>query len=155
LFVGVWLVALPACEGPPTVDLQAEIETLLVADKAWSQTDPEKQFALLVEDAMYMAEGMRRIAGRDAIAEAWREEAQLPGFSISWEADGAVVSASGDLGYTFGSNEVSLNNSAGVRTTTKGKYVTIWRKQADGSWKVVVDIWNSDAPPASVAAPKS
>ena len=64
------------------------------------------------------------------------------------------MSASGDLGYTFGSNEISLNNAVGVRTTTKGKYVTIWRKQADGSWKVVVEIANGDAPPAPAATPE-
>ena len=153
-FVGVSLVVLAACEGRPTVDLEAERERLLANDKAWSQIDLEKQLAFLADDAMYLVEGMPRISGREAITEAWREEAQLPGFSLNWEPDGAVVSASGDLGYTFGSNEISLNNAAGVRTTTQGKYVTIWRKQADGSWKVVVDIGNSDAPSASVATPK-
>jgi ketosteroid isomerase-like protein len=153
-FVGASLVALAACEGRPTLDLEVEREGLLAADQAWSQSDLEEQFAFLADDAMYLGEGIPLVSGRDAIEEAWREEAQLPGFSLSWEPDGAVVSARGDLGYTFGSNEISLNNAAGVRTTTKGKYVTIWRKQADGSWKVVVDIANSDAPPTAVATPK-
>ena len=153
-FVGFLLVVLAACERRPTVDLDAERERLLATDKAWSQIDLEEQLTFLADDAMYLVEGMPRISGREAITEAWREEAQLPGFSLSWEADGAVVSASGDLGYTFGSNEISLNNAAGVRTTTKGKYVTIWRKQADGSWKVVVEIANGDAPPAPAATPE-
>ena len=64
------------------------------------------------------------------------------------------MGAGGDLGYTFGSNEISLNDAKGARVTTEGEYVTIWRKQADGSWKAVVDIGNSDAPPASVASAK-
>jgi hypothetical protein len=52
-----------------------------------------------------------------------------------------------ELGYTFGTNAISVEDSTGASTTTNGKYVTIWRKQTDGSWKVVVDITNSDSLP--------
>jgi len=55
--------------------------------------------------------------------------------------EGAVVSQSGDLGHTSGSNEISVNDAKGVRVTTKGKYVTM-------------DIGNGDAPPAPSAAAK-
>ena len=34
----------------------------------------------------------------------------------------------------------------GVMIDTYGKYVTIWKKQQDGSWKIALDIWNSEDP---------
>lgn len=155
-FLGISLIMLTACTRQPTVDVEAEKAALLAADKAWSQsgTDLEKLTSFLADDAMFFGEGMPRMSGKAAIRQTWGEMTRVPGFAISWVADGAVVAASGDLGYTFGSNEISLNNAEGVRTTTKGKYITIWRKQTDGSWKAVVDIGNSDAPPLSAASSK-
>ena len=147
VFVALALCVLAACEAQQKVDLEAEVESLLALDIAWSEAELEEQITYLADDAMYLPEGMPQVTGRDAIAEIWREEAQLPGFSIKWKPDGAVVSASGDFGYTFGPNKTTLNNATGAITTSKGKYVTIWQKQPDQSWKVVVDIWNSDAAP--------
>jgi len=142
---------LGACAQPPKVDVEAERASLLAADQAWSQSggDLEKLMSFLADDAVFFGEGMPRIAGRAAIRQAWGEMTKLPGFSVSWVPEGAVVAQSGDLGYTFGSDEISLNDAKGVRVTTKGKYVVIWRKQADGSWKAVVDTGNRDAPPAA------
>ncbi|HET8550127.1 MAG TPA: nuclear transport factor 2 family protein [Bryobacteraceae bacterium] len=57
--------------------------------------------------------------------------------SLRWKPLGGVISASGDLGFTWGTWE---NNG---RT---GKYLTNWKKQKDGKWKVIADIGNPDAP---------
>ncbi len=51
----------------------------------------------------------------------------------------AEVSASGDLGYTFGGFAFKIKTKAGVDTTYYGDYITIWRKQPDGKWKFVFD----------------
>ena len=133
---------LEACDVQQNVE--AEVEDLLALDVAWSEAELEEQITFLADDAIYLAEGMPQVIGREAIADIWREVARLPGFSIKWNPDGAVVSASGDLGYTYGPNKTTLNDAMGAITTSKGKYVTIWRRQLDQSWKVVVDIWNSD-----------
>ncbi len=154
--LGIPLLVMGACAQPPKVDVEAERASLLAADKAWSQmvNDVDKVASVLADDAVFFGDGMPRITGKAAIRQAWTDMSKAPGFSISWLPEGAVVAASGDLGYTFGSNEFRLNDAKGVRVTTKGKYVTIWRKQADGSWKAIVDTGNSDAPPAPAAAAK-
>ena len=59
----------------------------------------------------------------------------------------AEVSASGDLAYTIGRWEVLTTDDSGSENSGgTGNYVTIWRRQADGSWKVAVDIGNNDGP---------
>ena len=56
---------------------------------------------------------------------------------LNWEPKGGDVSEKGDLGYTYGT--YIMKNEGAV---TKGTYVTIWRKQKDGSWKFVLDSGN-------------
>ncbi len=145
--VCISVIALVACDRQPAINDDAERQRLLAVDRAWSGIGVEEQISFLADDAVYMVEGMPLIAGKDAIAKVWREEAEIPGFTLTWEPEHVVVSASGELGYTFGSNAISVEDSTGASTTTNGKYVTIWRKQTDGTWKVVVDIANSDSLP--------
>ena len=57
------------------------------------------------------------------------------------------------LGYTLGTWQSTHYNEAGKGQVTTGKYVTIWRKQADGSWKVVFDGGNPDSSPQLTTAP--
>ncbi len=44
---------------------------------------------------------------------------------------------------------MSFNDPSGKMISDKGKYVTVWKKQADGSWKVMLDIFNTDLPMGS------
>jgi ketosteroid isomerase-like protein len=48
-----------------------------------------------------------------------------------------------------GTVEVTVNDAKGKPVTDRGKFVEIWKKQADGTWKCVVDMWNSDLPAAA------
>jgi ketosteroid isomerase-like protein len=61
------------------------------------------------------------------------------GFEMSWKAKDGVVANSGELGYTYGTYKVHLQNPD---TTFTGTYVTIWKKQTDGKWKFVLDANN-------------
>ena len=65
---------------------------------------------------------------------------------MRWEpVDGGV---SGDLGYTYGVSKVLRARADGKPAVSYGKYATIWQKQRDRSWKVIVDIGNSSPAPA-------
>ena len=57
----------------------------------------------------------------------------------------AGISKSGDLGFTTGTYEDSYDGDGGQRVHEVGKYVCVWRRQKDGSWKAIHDTWNSDA----------
>ena len=65
------------------------------------------------------------------------------GTSLTWTPVKAEMSASGDLGYTYGNYIYTAKNKGGKLVTNYGKYTSIWKKQKDGQWKVVVDMGNS------------
>lgn len=60
---------------------------------------------------------------------------------MTWQPVKAEISASGDLGYTYGYYQARSHTAQGD-VVREGKYTTIWRKQSDGTWKVVLDIGN-------------
>jgi ketosteroid isomerase-like protein len=72
---------------------------------------------------------------------------------LTWQPTMAFASASGDLGYTLGTWESRRYTDAGAGQIATGKYVTIWRKQSDGSWKVVFDGGNPDTKPIIAGLP--
>ena len=86
--------------------------------------------------------------GAVAIRTLFSELFGLPGFSIKWTPVRASVSRSGDLGYTSGVYHFSFRDAKRKTIHDVGKYVTVWKKQSDGSWKVMLDIFNSDLPPS-------
>jgi ketosteroid isomerase-like protein len=92
-------------------------------------------------DGTVMPPNMPALSGADAITAWIGQMFAMPGFNVSWTADNAVVASSGDIGYTTGTYQSSMDG-----VPDNGKYVTIWKKEADGSWKMVVDIFNSDVP---------
>jgi ketosteroid isomerase-like protein len=56
------------------------------------------------------------------------------------------VMVSGDLAVETGTFAWTLQPKSGAEVKDKGKYLTVWKRQADGSWKIVRDIDNSDLP---------
>jgi ketosteroid isomerase-like protein len=67
---------------------------------------------------------------------------KVPGFAISWEPLEARISDGGDMGYLIERTTLTMNGPDGKPVTQHFRAVTIWKKQADGSWKNVVDISN-------------
>jgi len=67
---------------------------------------------------------------------------------VTWESTRAMASKGGDMVYSQGTYTMTMTNPKNKKKTItdKGKYLTIYSKQADGSWKVVADTYNSDSP---------
>lgn len=63
---------------------------------------------------------------------------------LTWTPVGADISASGDLGYTYGTFEFRSKDKEGKPTVDHGKYTSIWKKQKDGGWKVALDMGNAN-----------
>lgn len=57
------------------------------------------------------------------------------------------VEGSGNLAYVRGNYNITFIVNDTTRIPDNGKYIEVWKKQDDGSWKVVVDIWNSNESP--------
>ncbi len=68
----------------------------------------------------------------------------MPGFALSFGSTKIEVAKSGDIAYDVGTFELRFNDASGKPTTEIGKYVVVWKKQADKQWKVVADIFNTD-----------
>jgi len=91
------------------------------------------------EDAVLMRDN-NLIRGRAAIKERFKALQSTPGAeSLSWEPSFVDVSASGDLGYTYGNFVYTTTDSLGQKTTLEGVFHTVWKRQADGQWKFVWD----------------
>jgi ketosteroid isomerase-like protein len=60
--------------------------------------------------------------------------------TVSWSPDVTDAAASGDMGYTIGKYEWIVKDSSGnIKNKSTGIFHTVWKKQADGSWKYVWD----------------
>ena len=62
-----------------------------------------------------------------------------PEDKFTWEPDEAQISAGGDMGYTMGHANIYGKDKEGKEVISHTRYVTIWRKQPDGSWKFIFD----------------
>jgi ketosteroid isomerase-like protein len=71
-----------------------------------------------------------------------------PNFRLEFAQDRAEVARSGDLGFTRGHFTLTFSDPAGRPGTMRGTYLTVWRKQADGSWKAVEDMITPGPAPA-------
>ncbi len=154
-FSALWsitLLATIACSTQPAVDLAAERTALLNADRAWaaayaqSASPPDAFIAQLVDDAYLLPPDAPLTQGKDAIREVVAELEGMPGFSVTWEANAADVGSGGDLGYTIGTYEMKMDGPDGPMAIV-GKYITVWKKQADGTWMVAADMFNANGPP--------
>jgi len=89
------------------------------------------------EDGVALGNGAAPLIGKVAIVKSstWSPKA----YQLTWTPTDALMGPSGDMGYTWGHFEGHSKDANGNPVTTSGRYMTIWRKQADGSWKVVLD----------------
>jgi ketosteroid isomerase-like protein len=149
------LLVLPVmAQEAPEVDIDAEraavLDAFVEAKQAVAEKDVEHFVSFFSDDVMWLPPNAPRVTGKDAMREYVSEWFAAPGLAYSFPGPGkAEVSRAGDLGYTVGSYEVTVNNAEGNPVISRGKVVVVWKKQPDGSWKAVLDIWNSDGSAAS------
>jgi len=95
------------------------------------------------EDAVELPNGADAIMGKGNIAPTMGFLDQ--GNKLTWKPDFSDIAASGDLGYTYGTYVFTSKDKDkdGRPIVEYGKYVTIWKKQSDGSWKVALDMGNA------------
>lgn len=137
------------------IDIGVERTAILETDKAWASAaaakDVERTVSFWADDAIVFPPDQPAVSGRDSIRKFVDESFHLPGFAIRWETTQVTVSPHGDFAYAVGRNEFTVNGPDGRPITTAGKGVTVWRKEADGAWKCVIDIWNNELPQGAQA----
>jgi len=146
-----------ACQPQPQTPPPALPDTRAADEKAlrdldaqWSNAagakDVDKTVSYYADDAIVSPPNAPVASTKAAIRAIWNGLLTSPGFSGGWKATRVEVARSGDIGYVSGTVEVTVNDAKGKPVTDRGKFVEVWKKQADGTWKCAVDIWNSDLP---------
>ena len=146
----VLIITLVSCK-QSTVDLKAEEAAIMKTDSAWAalakeSKDIDKIVSYWADDAVVLAPGQPIVKGKEALRKMVEDSKNIPGFSITWKSSDVHFSPDGKLAYMSGENLMTMNDSTGKIISVPGRAYTIWRKEADGSWKCVVDMWNN--PPA-------
>src|SRR5438874_11229331 len=130
-------------------DTQSE-QAVREADEQWSNAaaakDLDKTVSFYADNAMVLPPNQPMVTSKTGIRNLWK------GFlesltDISWKTTRVEMAKSGDVGYLIGTYTMTMKDG----TKDTGKYCEVWKKQADGKWKVAADMFSSDLPatPAS------
>ena len=144
------IVALPIAHPPVAASPKATAETLKQLEGEFMRAAAEKgaqgYMSYYADDAVEVPNGAAIIQGKVNIAKGMTFLDDKNN-QLIWTPVGADISASADLGYTYGNFEFHSKDKDGKAVIEYGKYTSIWKLQKDGSWKVVLDMGN--AGPAS------
>jgi len=156
LIVCLALIALSTgCSNPPPAPppdtRAADVQAVKDVDAAWSKDmatkDADKSASYFAEDGCGLYPGAGILCGKAAIKAAFAPYFADPNYSMTWESTRAVASKGGDMVYIQGTYTMTMTKPKTRKPMTdKGKYLTVYTKQADGSWKAVADTSNSDSP---------
>ena len=128
-------------------DLNVLRDVEIAEEQAWISKDIEKALGFCANDAILMFPNMPAIVGKDSIRAYMKSSFADTAFTAQYQITGVDVAQSDDLGYTQGTlTSATTDPKTGKVATDRGKWLTVRRKQADGSWKIVRDTWSSDLP---------
>ena len=143
-------IALGACaQGvPPATSFTAEDSVAI--DSVWAGVmaiiNGSQDYEALVEmgyapDAVELAPNRPAVEGREAIAKYLESFPHLTSFNTTT----IDLTGAGDLAYQYGTYHMVMEGPEGSMTDD-GKFIELWKRQPNGSWKVVYDVFNSDVP---------
>ena len=120
---------------------EAALRTLTEADRAWCKaaSNFEGFISFLDNDVVWYNCLYPQLKGKDAVRSAFKNMFEDKAFSLTWTPERIEVSASEDLGYTYGNYKVKSANSTESQSDQLHNYATIWRKQKDSTWKVLLE----------------
>jgi ketosteroid isomerase-like protein len=102
--------------------------------------DSAKVTSYYAPDAVIATPGRPAAKDGGAVSKAIRDDTEDPNFKMSLSNEKTEVAGSGDLAYRRGTFKITVTNpQTNQAENGAGTYLTVFRKQADGSWKVVED----------------
>jgi uncharacterized protein (TIGR02246 family) len=122
-----------------------DVEAAWVKDIATK--DADKSASYYSDDASLLMPNSPVVNGRENIKAALRPMLADPNFALTFQSTRAEASKGGDFVYMVGNYSMTLSRpSDKTPVTDKGKYLHVFKKQPDGSWKAVADMISSDLP---------
>lgn len=126
-------------------DTTNEVDRVRQADEELVESitdrDIERWLGFFADDGAMWPPCGPRIIGKDAIRATYEGYFADPTFAVAHHIEDIVVARSGELAY------VTYTYEMGNPVFERGKDVTLYRKETDGAWKIVIDMWSTDAPP--------
>jgi ketosteroid isomerase-like protein len=127
----------------PTFDLESEQAKLIQADKEWSEAartnNMERLWSFWTDDAKILLSADKTISGLEEIKQFTTKARTDPNFVLSWEVQGAEISKSGKMGYTYGIGKVTRTGESGELVSDENPYLIVWEKQLNGNWKCIIE----------------
>ncbi|MGA1981972.1 MAG: DUF4440 domain-containing protein [Acidobacteriaceae bacterium] len=128
------------------------VAAVKAADAKWSQAAQAHDMAALdsyyADDATVLPANAEMITNKVAAVKYWTDHL-TKNVDVSWTPMYVEAASGGDMAYVLGSYTMTTKPAKGSKdkaSTDHGKYMAVWKKQADGSWKAEADTWNSDLP---------
>ena len=157
--VAAVLLSTGGCSSTPEVNLATEEKAIRDAEaefaKAAATRDVDKVVAFYADDAVMLSPGEAVANGKAAIRASYTQMLALPDLELTWTVTKVEVAKSGDMAYDYGAYVMSYKGVSGKAVNDHGKFATVWKKQATGAWKALVDADNSDVPASKPAAKKA
>ncbi|MEO8570051.1 MAG: DUF4440 domain-containing protein [Ginsengibacter sp.] len=134
-----------SCKARPKPVVEITVDPMIDADIAFSDMSKEKGMKnafieYIDNEGLLLRPDHLPVKGADAID--FLSQVDDSAYTLHWVPEGAQIAASGDLGFTYG-----IYTLQGQDTVFKGTYVNIWKKQADGKWKFVMNTTNQGINP--------
>ena len=149
------LVALAGCsQAPPPDTREADARALREGEvaafiKDWGGKDAGRIAAHYTDDGNVIVPNSPIMTGKEAIGKAMKDVLADPNWSLAMQVVQVEVSRSGDLAYARGTYVLTSTDAASKKAVReKGRFITVFRKEADGSWKAIQEISNAEAPAA-------
>lgn len=149
--LGLLLISVGGCahsSRASRVDLERSLRT---SDTSLQEAIASRNLDAIItfysEDAVLLPTAEPMVSGRRAIREEWHHILSIPDMVNKSSLTRVEIAASGDLGYTMGTYVASMRGEDGTLVSEPGKWVSIWKRQRDGRWRIVVDTYNTDIPP--------
>ena len=132
-----------------TASVDSVKDAIKADEKKWNEQfkaqDLEGALGHYADDAYFVAPGVKPASGSTEIRQVYAKGMADPAFQISFASDKVDVAASGDLAYTRGHfTEKYTDPKTQKVMTDSGSFVTVYKKQSDGSWKAVEDFAAAD-----------
>jgi ketosteroid isomerase-like protein len=122
--------------------------SLLAADADWEHAyaakNLKKAVAFVADEASMLVPNAPIASGKAAVSKAIADD--MASNDLTWHANKAGIARSQDLGYTSGVYEMTFKDASGKMKMDTGKFLTLWKREADGRWKMIYDMFNSDLP---------
>jgi uncharacterized protein (TIGR02246 family) len=152
-------VLVSGCQKQAAATDTGAVKSAIQADeKKWNEQfkgkDTEGLVGHYADDAFFVGPGVKGTDGAMAIRKAYADASTDPNFAVTFASDKIDVASSGDLAYARGHfTEQFTDPKTHKAMTTSGSYITVYKKQQDGSWKAVEDFAASDPDATKAAEP--